>query len=357
MAPHRAFLIDGTAFGYRAFYAIRALTASDGRPTNAVYGFAMMLNALRKTQQPDALAVAFDAGKPTFRHKRFEGYKIQRKPMPDPLIAQLPVIKELLRALRIPVFEREGYEAEDLLATIGRRIAGPQVEVFLVTGDKDVLQLVGPRVKVYNPYDDNGLIVDEEAVEERYGVPPNRMVDLMALMGDEIDNIPGVPGIGPKTAAVLLKQFGTLEGLYDHLKEIPSESQRTALVKYRQQVELARELARIETDAPIAVTREDLAVREPDWQHLRRLYRSLEFKRLLADVEHAAPADPQPAVRIHRVEDQAAAGPLAEMLERATPAALAAWHTDGAGVMALAWNADEAWSFRLARRGRHGLSR
>ncbi|MBI3324989.1 MAG: DNA polymerase I, partial [Candidatus Omnitrophica bacterium] len=166
MAPHRAFLIDGTAFCYRAFYAIRALSTSDGRQTNAVYGFAMMLNALRKTQQPDELAVAFDAGKPTFRHERFEGYKIQRKPMPEALIAQLPVIKELLGAFRIPVFEQEGYEAEDLLATLGRRIAGPRVEVFLVTGDKDALQLVGPRVKVYNPHHDNGLVIDEGAVEE-----------------------------------------------------------------------------------------------------------------------------------------------------------------------------------------------
>ena len=343
MAPHRAFLIDGTAFCYRAFYAIRVLSTSDGRPTNAVYGFAMMLNALRKTQHPDELAVAFDVGKPTFRHERFEGYKIQRKPMPETLIAQLPVIKELLGAFRIPVFEREGYEAEDLLATLGRRIAGPGVEVFLVTGDKDALQLVGPHVKVYNPHHDNGLVIDAGAVEERYGVPPDRMVDLMALMGDEIDNIPGVPGIGPKTASALLKQFGTLEQLYGHLEEVPSDSQRAALRTHHQQVELARELARIETDVPIEVTREDLTVREPDWQALRRLYRSLEFKRLLADLETAAPADPQPPVRIHRVEDQAAGIKLAEALSNAKPAALVAWGAGDAGVMALAWKADEAW--------------
>ncbi|MBI3330565.1 MAG: hypothetical protein HYZ96_00470, partial [Candidatus Omnitrophica bacterium] len=157
------------------------------------------------------------------------------------------------------------------------------------------------------------------------------------------DNIPGVPGIGPKTASALLKQFGTLEQLYGHLEEVPSDSQRAALRTHRQQVELARELARIETDAPIEATLEGLAVREPDWQALRRLYRSLEFKRLLADVEHAAPADPQPPVRIHRVEDQAAGIRLAEALSSAQPAALAAWGTRDAGVMALCWNADEAW--------------
>src|SRR3989338_2336093 len=137
MEAQRAFLIDGTAFCYRAFYAIRALTTSDGRPTNAVYGFAVMLQSLRDKEQPDYLAVAFDVGKPTFRHQQFEQYKAHRKPMPDPLIAQIPVIKRLLEAYRIPVFEREGYEAEDVLGTIARQLARENVEVLLVTGDKD----------------------------------------------------------------------------------------------------------------------------------------------------------------------------------------------------------------------------
>ena len=163
MNTKKAFLIDGTAFCYRAFYAIRTLSTSDGRPTNAVYGFAMMLQALREKERPEYLAVAFDVGKPTFRHEKFEEYKIQRKPMPEALIGQLPVIKQLLAAYRIPVFEREGYEGEDVLATIAKTVAVKGVEVFLVTGDKDALQLVNSHVKVYNPHHE-GAVLDADAV-------------------------------------------------------------------------------------------------------------------------------------------------------------------------------------------------
>ncbi|MBI3088540.1 MAG: DNA polymerase I [Candidatus Omnitrophica bacterium] len=297
--------------------------------------------------------------------------------MPDPLIAQLPLIKDLLAALRVPTFQVEGYEAEDLLATITKRISA-DVEVFLVTGDKDLLQLVGPRVKVYNPHADNGAILDGEAVKARYGIGPEGMVDFLALSGDEIDNIPGVPGIGPKTASQLLQQFGTVERLYDHLEELPSESQRTALARCRDQVSLARELAQITAEAPIEVGLDDLAVQEPDWMALRRLYRSLEFKKLLAEVDAAMPADPQPTLRAHVVGDQRTADELAKRLASREPAALAAWSTqwcpnvagdaegrppaagrspvEGRGrqaesrggrtrqmLVALAWTAEEAW--------------
>ena len=340
----KAFLIDGTAFCYRAFYAIRELSTSDGRPTNAVYGFALMLNALRKTKQPDYLAVAFDAGKPTFRHERFEAYKVQRKPMPDPLVMQLPLIKELLAASGVRIFELEGYEGEDLLATIARRIARPDLEVFLVTGDKDALQLVGPQVKVYNPHKD-GLIFDEHTVVERYGVPPNRMVDLMALMGDEIDNIPGVPGIGEKTASELLQRFGSLEALYNHLDDVEDTSRRTLLRQLRSQVELARELARIDRDVPIEVNLEELAVREPNWVRLRRLFRTLEFKRLLAELDTTAPASAQPSVRVHLVTDQQTAKPLQAALDSREPAAISSWPVPhmNSGILALAWSASAAW--------------
>ena len=344
MPQTKAFLIDGTAFCYRAFYAIRALSTSAGRPTNAVYGFATMLNALRKTKQPDYLAVAFDAGKPTFRHERFEAYKVQRKPMPEALIAQLPLIKELLAAYRVRVFEQEGYEAEDLFATIARRIASPGVEVFLVTGDKDALQLVGPQVKVYNPHKDH-LVFDEQKVLERYGVPPARMVDLMALMGDDIDNIPGVPGIGEKTASELLQQFGSLEALYAHLDEVKSASQRTALAQHREQVQLARELAQIDCEVPLTVELEELAVREPEWTALRRLFRSLEFKRLLEETDAEVPSDPRGSLQVQVVTDAPSAKHLESLL--ASTAAAAVWsHRDeasGAGVLALAWRTTEAW--------------
>ncbi len=342
----QAFLIDGTAFCYRAFYAIRVLSASDGRPTNAVYGFAMMLGALCKAKQPQYLAVAFDAGKPTFRHERFHDYKIQRKPMPDPLIAQLPLVKELLAAYRIPVFQLEGYEAEDLLATLARRIA-EACDVFLVTGDKDALQLVGPRIKVYNPHKDH-VVLDAGAVQERYGVPPERMVDLMALMGDAIDNIPGVPGIGEKTASELLRQFGSVEGVYEHLDDLKSASQRTTLAQHREQVELARELARIDDHVPIEVELSDLAVREPDWTALRRLFRVLEFKRLLADLDAQMPAPTAVGgapVQAHVVQEASAFKRLEPWLASTSPAAVWSHHdeTSDARLLALAWNATEAW--------------
>jgi DNA polymerase-1 len=297
MSNQRVFLIDGTAFCYRAFYAIRNLSTADGRPTNAVYGFAVMLQALRDKEHPEYLAVAFDVGKPTFRHQKFEQYKIQRKPMPDALIGQIPVVKRLLAAYRIPVFEQEGYEGEDVLATIAKRVAVKGLEVFLVTGDKDALQLVNSHVKVYNPHHD-GAVLDAAAVKARYGVGPERMVDLMALMGDDIDNIPGVPGIGEKTATQLLQQFGSLEQLYESLNDLDSPVQRRKLETAREQAMLSQELARIDAEVPLTMTLEDLALREPDWRALRALLRELEFKRLLGAIDEKAPAGR--SANIHR---------------------------------------------------------
>ena len=291
-APARsrsAFLIDGTAFCYRAFYAMRGLSTPDGRPTNAVFGFARMLEALRDKERPDYLAVAFDVGKPTFRHRQFKEYKVQRKPMPDPLIAQLPLVKRLLDASRVPVFEQEGFEAEDVLATIARRIEEPGLRIFLVTGDKDALQLVNSHVLVYNPHKKEEPVLDAGSVRARYGVEPEQMVDLMALMGDEIDNIPSVPGIGEKTAAELIARFGSLEELYRRLEEVEPASRRQSLERSRAQVAMARDLAQIRTDVPLAVALTDLSPQEPDWRALRQLFRELDFKQLLAQIDNAAP--------------------------------------------------------------------
>jgi len=302
MPSPTAFLIDGTAFCYRAFYAIRGLATSDGRPTNAVYGFATMLQSLCDKQRPDYLAVAFDVGKPTFRHRKFDAYKQQRKPMPDLLISQLPLVKRLLVAFRIPVFEQEGYEAEDVLASVAVRLAQEGVEVFLVTGDKDALQLVTDRIKVYNPHKDEGVVFDAQAVRKRYGVGPEGMVDLMALMGDQIDNIPGVDGIGEKTAVQLLQRFGTLEQLYTRLDDVGSPSRKQALAASREQVALARELARVHTDVPVAVRLDELKIHEPDWRGLKTLFRELEFKRLLAGLEARGSSSPGFTVRAHLVD-------------------------------------------------------
>ncbi len=354
MASRRVFLIDGTAFAYRAFYAIRQLTTADGRPTNAVYGFAAMLQALREKEQPDCLAVAFDVGKPTFRHRKFEAYKIQRKPMPDPLISQLPLIKDLLVAYRIPVFEQAGYEAEDLLATLATQLVQEGAEVFLVTGDKDALQLVNSHIKVYNPHKDE-VVLDAEAVQARYGVGPDRMVDLMALMGDEIDNIPGVPGIGEKTASQLLQRFGSLEALYARLDEVESPARRKSLTEFREQVELARELARIDRQVPLTVRLEALQIQEPDWRALRKLFRELEFRRLLHTIETQAPGTTDTTSQTTIVD---ATDALADLITRLNaqpttqPIAIVAWPLEGAeratGVLlALATDPQHAWVVRL----------
>ena len=361
MGTHRAFLIDGTAFCYRAFYAIRQLSTSDGRPTNAVYGFTMMLEALRDKERPDYLAVAFDVGKPTFRHQKFEAYKVQRKPMPDPLIQQIPVVKALLAAYRIPVYEREGYEAEDVLATIAQRISG-SVEVLLVTGDKDALQLVNSHVKVYNPHKEDAIL-DAAAVRARYGVGPERMVDLMALMGDDIDNIPGVPGIGEKTATQLLTRFGSLEGLYDRLDELESPARRKSLEAAKQQVELSRELARIDVNVPLTVAIDDLKVQEPDWRALRAMFRELEFKRLLRSVESQAPAASGPSSSAHVVaSERELEGLRVRLAGLNTPTALVCWPCGtppDAAVLALAPEGGDAWvvvldrALRATPAGRH----
>jgi DNA polymerase-1 len=321
----RAFLIDGTAFCYRAFYALQHLSTADGRPTNAVYGFAMMLQSLRQKERPDYLGVAFDVGKPTFRHQKFAAYKIQRKPMPEALIAQLPVVKALLAAYRVPVFEQAGYEAEDVLATIAQRIATEGIDVFLVTGDKDALQLVNSHITVYNPHKEDAVF-DAEAVRKRFGVPPQQMVDLMALMGDEIDNIPGVSGIGEKTATQLLQQFGSLKRLYDHLDEVDSPTRRKQLAAAREQVELAKTLASIDSHVPLEVRLEALAIQEPDWKSLRTMFRDLEFKRLLREVETQQPQASRRSLEVQVADSEDALNALGQAISTANaPVALMCW--------------------------------
>jgi DNA polymerase-1 len=224
-------LIDGNSFCYRAFYAIRDLRTSQGRPTNAVYGFITMLAKLKKDLEPDGIAATFDVKGPTFRHKRYEAYKIQRPPMPEDLVSQMPVIKEVVQAMNIPIFEKEGYEADDVIATLARRLERAGHEVFIVTGDKDALQLVTKKVKVLNPQKDN-FLYDESAVKARFGVEPARVVEIMSLMGDSSDNIPGVPGVGEKTAVKLITEFGTLEGVLKNISKIHGDKLKENLEKY-----------------------------------------------------------------------------------------------------------------------------
>ncbi|MBI4975038.1 MAG: DNA polymerase I [Candidatus Omnitrophica bacterium] len=283
MSKKRLFLIDGNSFCYRAYYAIRSLSNSKGQPTNAIYGFVTMLNKIVKDNQPDMLAVAFDLKGPTFRHKKFEEYKIHRKPMPDELVSQMPYIKEVVKAYNIPIYEVEGYEADDVLATLAKKAEGEDIETYIVTGDKDALQLVNSHIKVYNPNKDN-LVYDIAKVKETFGVAPERMIDLMALMGDATDNIPGVSGIGEKTAIELIGQFGSLESLLENVEHIKSEARRRMLKENERVAILSKELAVLDTNVPIKLDSSDLLLKVPDENRLFELFKELEFKSLLKDV-------------------------------------------------------------------------
>ncbi|MFA5142896.1 MAG: DNA polymerase I [Candidatus Omnitrophota bacterium] len=283
MSGKKLFLIDGNSFCYRAFYAIRALTNSKGLPTNAIYGFVTMLNKIVKDTKPDMLAVAFDMKGPTFRHKKYEDYKIQRKPMPDDLVGQLPHIKNIVSAYSIPIFEVQGYEADDVLATIARRAEENGIETFIVTGDKDALQIVDSHIKVYSTHKE-GLVYDSNKVKEEYGVEPGRMIEIMSLMGDAVDNIPGVKGIGEKTAVELITQFGSLDELYKNIDKVKSDAKKRILAENRDMAYLSRELAILDENVPIKIDFKALELKSPDQKKLFEYFKEFEFKSLLKDV-------------------------------------------------------------------------
>jgi DNA polymerase-1 len=283
MSRKKLFLIDGNSFCYRAYYAIRLLTNSKGQATNAVYGFATMLAKIVKENSPEMLAVAFDLKGPTFRHKKFDSYKAHRKPMPEDLASQIPYIKRLVRAYNIPIYELEGYEADDVLATVAKKAEGRDIDTFIVTGDKDALQLVDGNIRVYSTHKD-GTIYDADAVRAAFGVGPERITDIMALMGDATDNIPGVKGIGEKTAIELIGQFGSLEGLYKNLDDVKSESKRKILKDGEDAARLSKELAVLDTEVPVKIDFMELERREPDQEALSELFKEMEFRSLLKEI-------------------------------------------------------------------------
>jgi DNA polymerase-1 len=300
-AHKRVFIIDGNSFCYRAFYAVRHLSNSKGQPTNAIFGVLTMIKKIIKDQKPDMMAVAFDLKGPTFRHKRYEDYKITRKPMPDDLISQMPYIKKLIQAYNIPIYELQGYEADDVLATIAERAAGSGLDAYIVTSDKDALQLIGRNIKVYNPHHD-GMVYGEQEVRERFGVGPDKITDLMGLMGDSTDNIPGVPGIGEKTAIELMRQFESLDELMANLHKVKSESRRKKIEEARDLAFLSKELATLKRDVPLSVDLADLIMKEPDEEALRELFKELEFRSLLKDIAEVR----SPKGAYHLVDTKAA---------------------------------------------------
>ncbi|MDP3143722.1 MAG: DNA polymerase I, partial [Candidatus Omnitrophota bacterium] len=282
MPSRKLILIDANSFCYRAFYAIKELATSYGQPTNAVYGFVNMLRKILKENNPDYMGICFDVGKKTFREKKFSEYKIHRQPMPDDLKSQMPIIKEVISAFNLPMLELEGYEADDVIATVARRLAGRDVEVEIVSGDKDILQLVDKNIKVRNPSKED-TIFDKEKVIEAFGMEPERLKDLFALMGDKADNIPGVTGIGEVTAKSLLLEFGSLDMILNSPDKIKSEKIRELIKEQRAQAILSRDLATLDTDVPLDFDLESLKIKEPDAGKLAQLFKKLEFRNWLKE--------------------------------------------------------------------------
>jgi len=283
--PHRLFLIDGNAIAYRSYYAFiqRPLTNSKGENTSAVYGFVTFLNRILTQENPDYIAVVFDTGGPTFRHRAFKEYKATRQKMPEDMASQLTTIKEIVDAYRIPVLEMDGYEADDIMGTLAKRAERQNVLTFLVSGDKDFMQLVTNQIKIYKPgrFGTDVEIVDVNGVKQKFGVPPDKVVDVLGLVGDASDNVPGVPGVGEKTAIPLVQKFGTIEDIYDNIEKIDQKGVRQKLEAHKEKALLSKELVTIETNVPLAIDFHTLRAAEKDIASLLKLFEELEFKSLM----------------------------------------------------------------------------
>lgn len=275
----RLFLIDGNSYIYRAYYAIKGLSNSKGLPTGAIYGFTNMILKVTREKMPDYIVVVFDSPAPTERHRLFKAYKAQRPETPHELTIQIPYIKKIVDAFRIPVIEIEGYEADDILGTLAKKGEREGLDVTIVTGDKDIFQLINPNIKAYDTMKDK--IFEEKDVLERFGIGPEGVPDLMGLMGDAIDNIPGVPGIGEKTAVELIKEFGTIEDLLKDLDKVKKPRLREALKEHGEIARLSRSLATIHTGLPIDIDFKELSIKEPANQVLLHIFKELEFTSLL----------------------------------------------------------------------------
>ena len=341
-------VIDGNSLINRAFYGIRMLTTKDGQPTNAVYGFVNILLKLLDEEKPDALCVTFDRKAPTFRHLAYEGYKAQRKGMPDELAAQLPVLKDVLAAMNIPRYELDGWEADDLIGTIAARDTAAGWETVIVTGDKDSLQLVTDATRVKLVSTRMGQTTTKEMTpetfREAYGFDPVHIVDLKALMGDTSDNIPGVKGIGEKTAMDLIQRYQSVEAIYADVEGVEAKpAVKKKLAEGAEQARMSYDLATIRCDAPIDFSPEDARRREPDGPALYELFLALEFNKLidkmgLSGGPAAGRADKPAAgaVRQERVTDRARMEELVEQWRREPWVAVLA--LPSLDVVAVAWD-------------------
>ena len=281
-------IVDGHAFAYRAFHAIRGLRSPSGQPTNAIYGFVKMLTKMRAAIKPTHSVVVWDGGLSAERTAALPAYKAQRPEMPDDLKPQLDEIIGCLKAAGVASICREGVEADDYIAGLARRAADAGMAVVIASSDKDFMQLVSARIGLLNPNDKTEMIWTDEQVRAKTGVAPSQIVDWLSLTGDSVDNIPGVSGVGPKTAAELLNRFGSVRALYERLDEVESEKLRANLRAAEADVWRNRELVRLREDLPSEFSPAELAEKPADAGRLRELYRRWGFKTLLAALEQSA---------------------------------------------------------------------
>ncbi len=279
----RLMLLDSNGLIYRGYHALPPLTTSKGELVNAVFGFCSILLRGIQDLQPEYVAACFDLPGPTFRHEQYAGYKATRTAMPDDLRSQFPKVREVVAALRIPVYEMAGYEADDVIGTITRDLDGRGIDTTVVTGDLDMLQIVTEHTRLMTTRQgvDSTVYYDPDRIRERFELRPNQMIDYKALKGDPTDNIPGVPGVGEKTAAKLVGQFDSVEGLYARIDEVKPDKLREKLIEAREQVFRSRELSRIICDLPITLDLEAARLSDYDRAEVVRLFREFEFRTLI----------------------------------------------------------------------------
>lgn len=285
--PKRLFLLDGMALAYRAYFSMirTPLINSKGMNTSAVYGFVNTINKIIEDEKPDYIAVAFDTPEPTFRHKKFKQYKATREAMPDDLIPQIGKIKEMIAGYNIPMLEMHGYEADDIIGTLVKRAEKEGVDSFMVTPDKDFMQLVNKKIKIYKlsrsaqgKQISDIEIIGADEVKLRMGVTPGQMIDFLALTGDKVDNVPGIPGVGEKTAAILLQEFGTLDGVYKNIEKITKPKLKENLVTHKANAYLSQDLVTIETECPLKLDFHTLTYSDKNTALLEKLFTELELR-------------------------------------------------------------------------------
>jgi DNA polymerase-1 len=295
----RLFLLDGMALAYRAYFSFiaRPLLNSKGENTSAIYGFVTALMKILDDEKPDHIAVVFDTKEPTFRHRLFAAYKATRQKMPEDMASQMEKLKEVVRAFNTPLLELPGFEADDIIGTLARRAEKEGVMTMMVTGDKDFMQLISPMIKMYKPGKSGGdpEIVEEEGVLEKFGVTPDRVIDVLGLIGDKSDNVPGVPGVGEKTAIPLIQKYGSMEAVYEHAEEIPQKGLREKLIANRETAFLSKHLVTIDTAVPLDVDFHSLRATRRDTARLIRMFGDLEFKSLAARLRGSEKFDDTPA--------------------------------------------------------------